>query len=304
LVGDKIIFAGEKETAANLYNQLNDIVPELVLQYIKDSEFPEEVHLSNVIINSVNEAELEEREEIKKISIYKYKPRTLSYFRKDHGNDRSPRKNVIKNLLSKSESQNFDAACGEWIYEGEVILEGETFFEGNCELCKQGGLKTNYVIRHAKKPENSFKVGSSCITRFLRLNASSTMDESNSLFAHLANIGLMAKKIRPLVLELGRDEIYEGTLIKIIAAVESLSKRGKPSENDINRMIMLMDIDQTSADRLRKLFNGQFKQVREQIKIKKIKDYSNNVWGKVRANIRTSLAGSESYKNPIKSIKE
>jgi hypothetical protein len=107
-----------------------------------------------------------------------------------------------------------------------------------------------------------------------------------------------------LVLELGKDEIYEGTLIKIMAAVESLSKHGKPSENDINRLIMLMDIDQTLADRMRKLFNGQFKQVREQVRIKKIKGYSNKVWGKVRASVRTTLAESEAYKNPHKSIKQ
>jgi hypothetical protein len=207
-------------------------------------------------------------------------------------------------LLAKSENKEFNAACGEWVYEGDVILEEESDFEGNCELCKQGGLKTNYVIHNERNPEKSFKVGSSCITRFLRLNASSSIDESNLLFAHLANIGLLAKKIRPLVLELGMDEIYEDTLIRIMAAVESLSKHSKPSENDISRLIMLMDIDQTSADRLRKLFNGQFKQVREQVKIKKIKDYSNKVWSKVKASVRTTLAGSEAYKNPHKNIKE
>jgi hypothetical protein len=61
LAGGKILFAGEEEVAATLYNQLNDIVPGLGLQYIDEGEYPEESHLNSIIINSANEAEIENK---------------------------------------------------------------------------------------------------------------------------------------------------------------------------------------------------------------------------------------------------
>ena len=118
----KIVFKGSQEEAAIVFNQLEKIIPGMELKYIQQGVFPEDDFLKGLIFRTINEEEEEEKNRIYNIGRNTYRPRTLNALRRDHKKPHNPRKNVVKNLLTKSDSKNFSEACAEWAYEGDVLL--------------------------------------------------------------------------------------------------------------------------------------------------------------------------------------
>lgn len=88
---------------------------------------------------------------------------------------------LIKRRITRaSHAKTYEEARREWRYTN-VILEDDEDFVERCELCNQPGLRANFVIVNIKT-SNNFKVGSTCIKRFIILEGAETQEESNEMF--------------------------------------------------------------------------------------------------------------------------
>ncbi len=75
-----------------------------------------------------------------------------------------PRPVIVKNLLTCSQSHEFDDAKEEWTVQS-LIDESSEGFSNHCHLCHTPNLKYNFILENALNG-TTIQVGSTCILRF------------------------------------------------------------------------------------------------------------------------------------------
>lgn len=100
-------------------------------------------------------------------------------------------------ILEASVSKDWETARREWEYQRLISEEDEDFVD-RCELCNQVGLRANYLIVNPETGR-SFRVGSTCITRFLILRGTTSSEETSELVKRAAEENAALRRLHALV---------------------------------------------------------------------------------------------------------
>ncbi len=205
-----------------------------------------------------------------------------------------PPKNVVKNLLAASRARDFERAKREWEFRGEIIEETSPDFS-NCQLCGQANLETNCII-HNIYNGNSLKVGNICVRRFLIINQSSSIEESQDLFDAIYNRSVYIKMLQRLIPSLADEVISESTLLKLIDTCKSYFGETF-DEGKFKELISILNVGGTHIEKiLYCIATDDLKSLRHLVKVKQLKDKVPNYWGKMRARVTTTLSHSGAYR--------
>ena len=118
-------------------------------------------------------------------------------------------------IIASSLSSEWEEARREWECIG--VLEEEEYdnierFSERCELCNQGGLKTNYEISNPSTGKK-FMVGSTCIKNFLILKGAESQEQSTALFEFQVKQMLASKRLQALLPTILQEPTQHDALI-------------------------------------------------------------------------------------------
>ncbi|MET3505528.1 hypothetical protein [Halalkalibacter oceani] len=225
-----------------------------------------------------------------------------------------PRPLVISNILQHSLSNDFEEAKTEWDLEGSVPSDSADFSE-HCELCGARNYRGNWAIVN-RNTNAILKVGTECIKRFVVLNGTETLEDSQVFFSN-------AEKELSLILKIRNDfpEIVKGiptkreTTYYIKALKTLLELRGQlsllDSREGIEEVIKAYcikteekekELDIKFVDKMYNLLHDPKKFVfqKETKRYREYKLKEGDTWKKRGRVTGTTLSSSESFKNPEK----
>jgi len=216
---------------------------------------------------------------------------------------KAPPKQVVRNLLSRSRSQNFHEAKREFLIQGVQDSTSEDFTP-KCELCAQGGLKLNFILQHEETGE-LLRVGSTCILRFGIGKGVYDIQSGRQLLQNIIDEKQLLEELRGLY----------GTIIPQIPEAYDVKRyvdrmrkyfsiRGIQHPTT-EQLIELIPPERTIREydfyRLRDLWEkpSTIETIRSKRKIRTPQTpKEGQTWYKKRRRVQTTLAHSESYKNP------
>lgn len=300
LVNNKKVFESEdKETAEEVFKLLKDVSldgdSDNVIQFtLTTHDAPINGKLYNKIMKAVKEFNIDLIED-ELGGLLKGLPNPLNphvYGKAEPSLE--PPKSVIKKLLAASKAKNFDEAKREWEFRGEIIEETSPEFS-NCQLCGQANLETNCII-HNINNGNSLKVGSICVRRFIIINQSSTIEESQDLFDAIYNKSAYIKRLQRLIPSLADDVISEEVLLKLIETCK-LYFGETFDEGKFDELTSILNVGGTHIEKiLYCIATGDLKSLRHLVKVKQLKDKVPDYWGKMRTRVTTTLSRSGAYR--------
>lgn len=109
----------------------------------------------------------------------------------------TPRPLVVKNMLRRSNSENFDDAKKEWEID-DVIDSTSDNFDDKCQLCHTSNLKHNFVL-HNRITGSKLCVGSTCIIRFNVINGIVDVSSGIALLQNKADEYSLKHEIQSMV---------------------------------------------------------------------------------------------------------
>lgn len=104
---------------------------------------------------------------------------------------------IRERILEASVSKDWETARREWGYQ-QVISEDDDDFVDQCELCNQVGLRVNHHIVNPGT-NRSFRVGSTCIRRFLILRGTTSSEETSELLKRAVEEKAALKRLHGLI---------------------------------------------------------------------------------------------------------
>lgn len=216
---------------------------------------------------------------------------------------KAPSKQVVRNLLSISKSQNFDEAKREFSIQGAQDSTSEDFTP-KCELCNQGGLKLNFIL-HNDETGAILRVGTTCILRFGIGKGIYDSKSGIQLLQSIVDEKELLKELRGLfgtVIPLYPEEYDVKQYIDRMRKYFSIRGIQHPTRE---QLIELIPPERTIREydfyRLRDLWENPkaIDTIRSKRKIRTPQNpKEGETWYKKRRRVQTTLAHSESYKNP------
>lgn len=221
---------------------------------------------------------------------------------------------IKKRLVRKSKGKNYEEACREWEFIGLVEEEEVENFNGNCELCNQGGLKLNFRI-YNPNTQSFFSVGSTCIKRFLIFKGTSSLNESWDYFIGAAHRFASYKDLEKLLPDVLRDRplskdvmLFRKISKEILGSYDNVKVSPDLWKQFIDFLLgpehpRIEDLERKKKfNRIRDiLFNPRSVPVKKPKRVETGK--ASGSWaskGRRKARARTTLSRSEAYKNPDK----
>jgi len=233
------------------------------------------------------------------------KKRYVIRIRANDSEMKAPTKRIVNKLLQKSKSQDFNEAKREFIIQGVVDSNGADFTP-KCELCAQGGLKWNFILQHEETGE-LLRVGSTCILRFGIGKGVYDIQSGIQLLQSIVDEKELLKELRGLfgtVIPLYPEAYDVKQYVDRMRKYFSIRGIQHPTRE---QLIELIPPERTIREydfyRLRDLWENPkaIDTIKSKRKIRTPQTpKEGQTWYKKRRHIQTTLAHSETYKNPYK----
>jgi hypothetical protein len=218
---------------------------------------------------------------------------------------KAPREYVIRRLLQRSQSQNFDEARREFLIQGVQDSTSEDF-SPKCELCDQGGLKHNFILEHEKTGE-ILRVGSRCILRFGIGKGIYDVESGRVFLQNIVDEKLLLEELRGLygtILPLTPEAYDVKQYVDRMRKYFSIRGIENPTTEQLLELIppeRRKTVGIYEQYRLRQLWEkpGTIDTLRTKKRIRTTQNpKEGQTWYKKRRRVQTTLARSDSYKDP------
>lgn len=223
---------------------------------------------------------------------------------------------VLMKLQKATGLSDFEQARIGWDLTGIAELDDCQFVD-HCDLCNAAGLGKNYIIQYPKTLI-AYRVGSKCITRYIRFEDAETQEDSNQRFERKCNQLYALKTIPQLLQELFEPQIKPDIVTQfrrkcafllscspdeLITKCTNSDAPLKFLKRDLLKALRELEpewepFDYFETERIRlALVEPKSLPV---IRAKNTYKYSGMI--KKRHRVKTTLSNSESYKDPLKLI--